>query len=168
MGLLDDAIREHLSLQRRNGLSDQEIAVKEAEALGPARRGELEEPPPAAAGVVTAEREAPPEEAASASAEPELLEDELSSSEQVAPKDDPVEDPPPPAAGALAEEEDDHHDLDLADERLDIDMPAAQAQPPVDAQPVVAESGDEPPTPSDDVLEETPDFLEETPEHERL
>jgi outer membrane biosynthesis protein TonB len=38
MGVLDDAIREHLELKRRHGASDEEIAQKEAEALGPARR----------------------------------------------------------------------------------------------------------------------------------
>ena len=38
MGLLDDAIREHLELKRRHGASDEEISQQEAEALGPARR----------------------------------------------------------------------------------------------------------------------------------
>ncbi|MFL5780067.1 MAG: hypothetical protein ACJ760_02035 [Thermoleophilaceae bacterium] len=38
MGVLDDAIREHLDLKRRRGASDDEIASAEAEALGPARR----------------------------------------------------------------------------------------------------------------------------------
>jgi hypothetical protein len=38
MGVLDDAIREHLDLKRRRGATDDEIAQAEAEALGPARR----------------------------------------------------------------------------------------------------------------------------------
>ncbi|HKP91192.1 MAG TPA: hypothetical protein VJT75_14600 [Thermoleophilaceae bacterium] len=38
MGVLDDAIREHLDLKRRRGATDDEIARAEAEALGPARR----------------------------------------------------------------------------------------------------------------------------------
>jgi len=38
MGVLDDAIREHLELKRRHGASDEEVAKEEAEALGPARR----------------------------------------------------------------------------------------------------------------------------------
>jgi len=38
MGVLDDAIREHLELKRRRGVSDVEIARAEDEALGPARR----------------------------------------------------------------------------------------------------------------------------------
>lgn len=38
MGVLDDAIRDHLELKRRHGASDAELAQAEAEALGPARR----------------------------------------------------------------------------------------------------------------------------------
>src|SRR5207247_6384614 len=37
MGVLDDAIREHLELKRRRGASPGEIARAEAEALGPPR-----------------------------------------------------------------------------------------------------------------------------------
>ena len=38
MGLLDDAIREHLELKRKHGATDDEIQRAEQEALGPARR----------------------------------------------------------------------------------------------------------------------------------
>ena len=38
MGVLDDAIREHLELKRQHGATDDEIARAETEALGPARR----------------------------------------------------------------------------------------------------------------------------------
>ncbi|MGI8440074.1 MAG: hypothetical protein ACR2NV_07795 [Thermoleophilaceae bacterium] len=38
MGLLDDAIREHLELRRTHGASEEEIARKETDALGPVRR----------------------------------------------------------------------------------------------------------------------------------
>ncbi|HEX8073923.1 MAG TPA: hypothetical protein VF545_02980 [Thermoleophilaceae bacterium] len=38
MGVLDDAIREHLELKRRHGAAEDEIARQETEALGPARR----------------------------------------------------------------------------------------------------------------------------------
>src|SRR5215470_8189814 len=44
MGILDDAIREHLELKRSHGAPEEEVLKQEAEALGPARR----EPPPAA------------------------------------------------------------------------------------------------------------------------
>ena len=39
MGLLDDAIREHLDLKRRRGADPEEIERLEREALGPVRRG---------------------------------------------------------------------------------------------------------------------------------
>jgi hypothetical protein len=38
MGVLDDAIREHLELKRRRGAPDDELERDEAEALGSARR----------------------------------------------------------------------------------------------------------------------------------
>src|SRR3954449_3350825 len=44
MGLLDDAIREHLELKRRHGADPSEVERQEQEALGPARRGAA--PPP--------------------------------------------------------------------------------------------------------------------------
>src|SRR5436305_1415862 len=39
MGVLDDAIREHLDLKRRRGADPAEIERAEREALGPVRRG---------------------------------------------------------------------------------------------------------------------------------
>ena len=38
MGVLDDAIREHLDLKRRHGVGEEELRRQEEEALGPARR----------------------------------------------------------------------------------------------------------------------------------
>ena len=38
MGLLDDAIREHLDLKRRRGADPGEVERDEREALGPVRR----------------------------------------------------------------------------------------------------------------------------------
>ena len=46
MGLLDDAIREHLDLKRRRGADPAEVERLEREALGPVRR-EFEQPLPA-------------------------------------------------------------------------------------------------------------------------
>src|SRR4051794_40532079 len=43
MGILDDAIREHLELKRAHGAAEEDVLRQEAEALGPARR----EPPAA-------------------------------------------------------------------------------------------------------------------------
>ena len=41
MGLLDDAIKEHLELKRRRGADAEEVARLEQEALGPPQRGEF-------------------------------------------------------------------------------------------------------------------------------
>ena len=38
MGLLDEAIRQHLELKRQHGASDEELQIQEQEALGPVRR----------------------------------------------------------------------------------------------------------------------------------
>lgn len=48
MGLLDDAIREHLELRRRAGADASEVARLEHEALGPVVRGETRTSEPAA------------------------------------------------------------------------------------------------------------------------
>jgi len=41
MGVLDDAIREHLDLKRQRGAPEAELARAEEEALGPARRSAI-------------------------------------------------------------------------------------------------------------------------------
>jgi hypothetical protein len=44
MGLLDDAIREHLELKRRHGADPEEVSRQEEEALGAARQAEFARP----------------------------------------------------------------------------------------------------------------------------
>src|SRR3954467_7741099 len=44
MGLLDDAIREHLELKRRHGADPDEVTRQEREALGAPARGEFAKP----------------------------------------------------------------------------------------------------------------------------
>jgi hypothetical protein len=80
MGVLEDAIREHLDLKRKHGASDEELNRQEADALGPARRdlpeGEAEpaearhdEAAEHAAGTAVAEADHPDPEPAEAHAE---------------------------------------------------------------------------------------------------
>ena len=66
MGVLDDAIREHLELKRLHGASDEEVAQEEAEALGPARRDFPAQPAP---------EEAVAEESAEPAAEEQIAEE---------------------------------------------------------------------------------------------
>jgi len=54
MGLLDDAIREHLELKRLRGADTADVARQEQEAFGPSRRGDFEA---ASAEVLTATEE---------------------------------------------------------------------------------------------------------------
>jgi hypothetical protein len=139
MGLLDDAIREHLELKRKHGADPDDLARQEREALGPGMRNEFAQP----------EGEEPAAEPARAP-EPE--------SEVAAYAAPPAEDPEPPLnqepPPAPAQPEPGYdEDPWLADERDEV--PADEA---LQAKP----SGEE------DVLEETPEFLQETPEHDRL
>ena len=50
MGVLDDAIREHLELKRQHGASDEDLTRAEKDALGPARRDQVEQADAAPAG----------------------------------------------------------------------------------------------------------------------
>ena len=76
MGILDEAIREHLELKRQHGADDSELSKIEDEAFGPpARPGDLEEAPPltdAEAEAPTAYMQAPEAEAAPAAEPPEV------------------------------------------------------------------------------------------------
>jgi hypothetical protein len=127
MGLLDDAIREHLELKRRRGADPDEIARQEDEALGDPRSGEFARP----AGEPEPEPEPPEEELPAEAPEPAAAE-------------------PPEAPW-------------LDDEPATAEEPEAELEP----EPEIVRPDDEP-GPDEDVLEETPDFLQETPEHDRL
>jgi hypothetical protein len=148
MGLLDDAIREHLDLKRRSGGDPAEIARLEQEALGPVRR----EPEPVAA-------EPGPEPLAAHDDEPaaeERHEQDTRLFDEPAPHEAPeVAEAPAAELPHAAAPEDDH-----------LPQPATEdhhGEDPDEDEPVA------PRHPSDeDVLEETPDFLQETPEHDRL
>jgi hypothetical protein len=131
MGLLDEAIREHLELKRRHGADPTEVARQEHEALGPARR--VAEPEPEAPEA-TPEPEPVAEEP---EPEPELFE---------------FDDEPEPAEPAAPPVEARRIDPDLVDQPT-VEHPAARPEPEAS---------------EDDVLEGTPEFLEETPEHDRL
>jgi hypothetical protein len=146
MGMLDDAIRQHLELKRRSGAPDDEVERLETEAFGPARR------------------------------EPAIA----------APVDQPEADelPPPPGAAPAAEEEPPPPERDSwLDDADDEDIPEPEMPTVIQQQQPTSEfTADEareaegapqsdyvaPDEEGDDLLEETPEFLQETPEHDRL
>jgi hypothetical protein len=140
MGLLEDAIREHLDLKRQHGADPGEVAAEEREALGPVQRA----------------------------AEPAVVEDDDAGEDAPAAHDEPVE----PVA-------DEPGDVAPPDEDVgEFEEPPPPPPPPSDhSAPFDFEdepfAPDPPPEPEDaaadeDVLEETPEFLQETPEHDRL
>jgi hypothetical protein len=150
MGLLDDAIRDHLELKRRHGADPSEVAQQEQEALGPAG-GDEHEP--------EAEREPVPA-AEAARAYDQEVDDEYEPQpgdrvEETTDEEEPLYD-----EDLTGEEEDDDDELPA-----DVEQPAAEEpRPRQDDQLTLAGEEER----DDDVLEETPQFLQETPEHERL
>jgi hypothetical protein len=153
MGLLDDAIREHLELKRRRGADPSEIERAEREALGPARRryeeAELGDEP------------LPDEAVQHAGEEQDWDEDDIDDPHAGAPvheydePDAPDEPEPPghseeerPGPAADAPPKPSLHNLDAETSEYDVE----------------AEHNRE----EDDVLEETPEFLQDTPDHDRL
>ena len=136
MGLLDDAIREHLELKRKHGADPEDVARQEQEALGQGPRNEFAQPAAPAAAPAAPDQEEPPAAVAAGDI------DELPAGEPGV-----AEQPPAPEAPGYDEDPwlDEDRDEVPSDESL---------QPP--------RTGDE------DVLEETPEFLQETPEHDRL
>ena len=164
MGSLDDAIREHLELKRRLGASDEEIERKENEAFG---KGMQREPPRS--------QESGPEasfaESELATAEPEsngqpeeTVHDTAEYADAAAAAD--VPDAP---AGRL-EEEIFEPDEVPREEALDPGLTVRDARRSRDEKDEPSPDWVEEPEggTSEDVLEETPEFLEETPEGDSL
>jgi hypothetical protein len=144
MGLLDDAIREHLELKRRHGASEEEVAQEEAEALGPARR---DFPLPAAAEEgQSAEAEGEVEDAPPEAIEPPSAETAI---------DEPEPRPPTPDTR--------HPEPEPEPEQAFEPEPRPPTPDTRHPEPDEPEQRDD-----DDVLEETPEFLQDAPEHDRL
>jgi len=168
MGLLDDAIREHLELKRQRGADPSEVAREQREALDAPVRG-------------------PAEDAAlsgdTASAAP-LVDPPLATAPPVAAvsPDTAADAAPPDLPNAPA-------DMAVAGETAELDMSSVLGEEPDDAPgPAAAPDAsssqedslewempgetatadDEAEEPAEDVLEETPEFLRDTPEQERL
>jgi hypothetical protein len=150
MGLLDDAIREHLELKRRRGADPEEVARQEDEALGDPRSGEFVRPDDAPTAEPAAVESQPEPAAVEPEPEPE-------------PESEPeIQAPDPEAAAPVPRDEPWLSDDDRPEPV--VSEPAAEVAP---SEPEVVAPDEEPPA-EEDVLEETPDFLQETPEHDRL
>jgi hypothetical protein len=208
MGLLDDAIREHLELKRRRGADAGEVSREESEALGPVRRSPDGTPdlstipaPPTAGEPATPSP--PAHDLPARDDEPDWGDEAVAHTPPPIPAQPPPSYPEPPAAGyvmppALPELDpafDDDEPLPPLDE-LDPEpqpqrgkrrLPGAGRLrlrrgrgEPLDDPPTAAHDRPHEPAPTayqppatdepagEDLLEETPEFLEETPDHDRL
>ena len=176
MGILDDAIREHLELKRSHGAPDSELQRMEDEAFGPPTRpGEPDFPEsdggagqaangagfPQAAEAQAAEAEAPPEE--------HLLDEE----EQL-----------PTDEGHTAAEAVEDDEVDAEGETALYDQTGEPAETPIESLDTVEHpmpeedvedegagepTGDEEDAGDDeDVLADTPEFLKDAPEDDEL
>ncbi len=160
MGLLDDAIREHLELKRRRGADPGEVAREQHEALDPVPRepdgladgephgdlpsDEMSEQEVAVAGVPANVNEATLDEPAAAGA---IHGGETEELDMRSVLDAPDTEAPPG----------DHRAEPADEDSLEWEMPSDGAE-----QPALVDEPDE------DVLEETPEFLRDTPEQDRL
>jgi hypothetical protein len=220
MGLLDDAIREHLDLKRRRGADPDEVQRAEREALGPVRRGREE-----SEEVELIDDDAAVEEGAaydhdegqdwadglSDDDEPEEVKKKprkfFGRKSKLAPEPDFDDEPVSEPQSRATQKPSAFEELPAFDEPLST-RDAASSQPsgdpfedpaPTEAHRAITdapESGPVAPPPSepasrptggetveydveraleenqteegDDVLEETPEFLQDTPDHDRL
>jgi hypothetical protein len=187
MGQLDDAIREHLELRRRRGADEDELHDQEQEVFGPPRPLGAEPAAPPVDPVRDPDPEplayepAPPAEERVAPLEPVAppppLEPEL---RQPEPEPEPWEPEPEPPRPSARDDEPwlDEPDEVPAGEALDhrrgavTNQPTREFSPAEEAEalgrPAPAPDSEPADPPAEDVLEETPEFLQETPEHERL
>jgi len=154
MGILDDAIRQHLDLKRRQGADSDELQRLEDEAFGPpSRPGEPDFPDQA--GEVEAAEAKPPVSESVAVEEPPA---EAPAAEAAAPEA-PAAEPSEPATG----EDELELDLDL-EEEIETRGAAAAASPATDERPAVEPEPEpsEPPIESLDTVEHQ--FEEAIPE----
>jgi hypothetical protein len=165
MGLLDDAIREHLELKRQHGGDPGEIERQEHEAFGAAARREHDD-----SDLVAELAEPEPESSAAPDGGP-ATEEHAPPAAEPGPEDFAADAPTTAYTPA------DRHDATDSDE---VEPPSGEPEVPSEGHEADAPGYDEdpwlddpearpqPPAQEDDVLEETPDFLQETPEHDRL
>ena len=160
MGLLDDAIKEHLELKRKHGAAEDDLTRQETEALGPARRDFA---PDSTTG-------ADPETAAAEPVAPVPSDDAAGDHEAAAEPAGWLDDEP----GGVPFDTEEAPAPTPAGESLPDPVPAPEEPPavrsetPTEGFPAVSRDEEPATDGDDDVLEETPEFLQDTPEHDRL
>ena len=179
MGLLDDAIREHLELKRKHGAGEDELHRQETEALGPARRDFTADATQAREQAAAAPTEPEESLAPEPVAEPAGWLDEEPGAVPFDAAAEPLPEPVEPAAEAPVEPVAEAPEPTLAQEPLSASEPTPppaepaapprrKSETPTQGFPALSRDDEETPEDEEDVLEETPDFLQDTPEHDRL
>jgi hypothetical protein len=187
MGLLDDAIREHLDLKRRRGADPSEVAREEAEALGPVRREApvdddvepYDDPQDSGGSYADHEPAGLDEPAAFYDDEPGSVSLSRYEEEHAAPEEAPPDpdrlvpsEPPTTHDAPYPESEEESATPPHGDPLAHQHTREFSATELGDALGHDREGRDEDVVPADDEaedeLEDTPDFLQETPEHDRL
>jgi hypothetical protein len=208
MGLLDDAIREHLDLKRRRGADPTEVERDERDALGPVRRAPENAPgtdvpqTPGSSFAYDQEEdwdddqlaETPRSRARRIREEPQPdFEDEAAFEDEPEPAPAPASRPsrlarifgkPEPEAetdpeAELEPEAEPEYEHEIEPQRpRPVRRREGEEDPPRSARsddtapfetaeaPEHSEPAD--PAEDEDVLEETPEFLQDTPDHDRL
>jgi len=189
MGLLDDAIREHLDLKRRRGADPADVERAEQDALGPVRREAFEDEELVAGADLDHELEAEhddhpahdeghPAHAENGDSGDVLDQDEAYTAPEpvaaeppatVAEPAAPAPEPPGPAPTELDESA--HHAPEPPAQHAPEPAPG-EATVEYDVEQELASEGrstpHDPEPDDEDVLEETPEFLQDTPDHDRL
>jgi hypothetical protein len=159
MGLLDDAIREHMELKRLRGADPSEVARQERDALGPVvreRDGDEQELRDGEDGHGGEHGEHDHHDS----------HDEAAPSTGAPGADDPAAAPDPGKGSDFANIGQETAELDMRTV-LDEQHEAADRAGQIDSAGLGAAAGEDG-EPVEDVLEETPEFLRDTPEQERL
>jgi hypothetical protein len=155
MGLLDDAIREHIELKRRRGADPSEVARQEQDALGPVVRERDGD-----------EQERQDGEDSHGEHGEHTPHDELTPAAVAPSGGDPAAAPDPAKGPDFANVGQETAELDMRTV-LDEQHETADRAGQIDSAGLGTASGGDS-EPVEDVLEETPDFLRDTPEQERL
>jgi hypothetical protein len=164
MGILDDAIREHLDLKRKHGARDAEVQQLEDEAFGPPSRPDepdFPDRPPTGEhpqeGVVVAEEPGEVEpEAAFEDAPAAVVEDDEEEAEAQVFYDQAGDGEPAPEPEAIAGEPTAEHEMVFEDEEDADEIPVAEALEPAPAAPPPERPPREPPLPEPPPLEPPP------------
>ena len=179
MGLLDDAIREHLELRRLRGADPGEVAREEHEALGPVLRddeaahdgseGQAEVPLETDGSFFPGSEAAPEADLSSVGQETAEIDMDAMLDPDTGFDSDPDSASAPSSSSVDRAAPVAHpaHSQAAAEESLEWEVPGEHPEELVE-HPDGHDEDPEAEDHVDDVLKETPDFLRETPEQERL